>query len=128
MWATPDYSEGMLGYTSMYADLKKYRESGIPEESGIIGQLGFKVLQEKDTVVKLENSSSMPTGKDGTILFNWYSEPIFDYVVIQPDPLKPGEEPTETPTEEPTEEPTETPTEEPTEEPTEPTKKNQQKL
>ena len=57
----------------------------MPEESGTLAVITFKVLKEGPTTIKLENSPSMPVGYEGTMLFDWFGNRIpTTYKVIQP--------------------------------------------
>ncbi|WP_265447746.1 cohesin domain-containing protein, partial [Acetivibrio straminisolvens] len=112
-------SEGILNFGSTYTYMSDYREAGKPEETGLIGKIGFKVLKAENTAIRFEGTSAMPNSKEGTYMFDWYGDRMFDYAVIQPEPIIAGsDEPTATPTE--SVEPTATPTEtvEPTPTPT----------
>ncbi|TYQ16520.1 UNVERIFIED_CONTAM: cohesin domain-containing protein [Acetivibrio alkalicellulosi] len=97
-------SEGILNFGNAYQYLEDYIELGEPEETGVIAVIGFKVLQAKDTEIKFVDTDSMPNAITGTQLFDWESETIFGYRVIQPEPIKVvGSEPpvTEPPVTEP---------------------------
>ncbi len=78
-------SAGYISFSKIYQSLESYRASGKPEETGVLCEIGFKVLKNKNTEIKFINSASMPSGIDGTLLFDWNSKYITDYTVIQPD-------------------------------------------
>ncbi|TYQ16519.1 UNVERIFIED_CONTAM: S-layer family protein [Acetivibrio alkalicellulosi] len=80
-----DISIGQINFGRTYTLLKEYKERGQAEESGILARIGFKVLQEKDTKIIFENSSAMPYGISGTMLFEWDGNRVSDYKVIQPE-------------------------------------------
>lgn len=82
--AVNDISKGMLNFGRTYTYIDDYRTAGKPEETGIIAKVGFKVLKEGSTTVKFEDVISMPDAVKGTILFDWYTEKISNYAVIQP--------------------------------------------
>ncbi|ODM27875.1 hypothetical protein A7W90_17585 [Clostridium sp. Bc-iso-3] len=77
-------ANGILNFGKTYSNLVNYRIAGKPEETGIIAKIGFKVLKEGSTIVKFEDTKSMPDAKKGTDLFDWNSERISNYDVIQP--------------------------------------------
>lgn len=77
---------GYLNFGKLYTNLEDYKSAGDPENTGSLAVITFKVLSESATSIKLENSSSMPTGKSGTMLFNWDGNRITsEYQVIQPE-------------------------------------------
>ena len=78
-------SKGIMNFAKMYTMLEYYRMSDMTEETGTIAVIEFKVLKDVETFVKFENSSTMPNGKDGTMLFNADGDRILSgYSVIQP--------------------------------------------
>ncbi|MEN2775233.1 cohesin domain-containing protein [Acetivibrio clariflavus] len=92
--AESNVNEGILNFSKGYVNLKEYRESNKPEESGSILVIGFEVLQAKNTFIKFEDSTSMPNGIEGTILFDWNGDRIADgYAVIQPVEITVNEAP-----------------------------------
>ena len=131
MFKSEDYSpmpaaghkieEGILNFSRAYLNLELYREDGVAEETGVIAEIGFKVLQQKDTAIKFEDAATMPNGISGTLLIDWFGNKITSgYVVIQPEKINAVAEPTVTPTATPvkTPTPTATATETPIETPT----------
>ncbi|WP_279379047.1 cohesin domain-containing protein [Acetivibrio straminisolvens] len=79
-----DISKGILNFGRTYTYMGDYRAAGKPEESGILAKIGFKVLKEGSTNIKFEDTITMPDAKKGTFVFDWYSEKIGYYDVIQP--------------------------------------------
>ena len=80
-----DLAKGILNFGKFYIMYDDYKNSGLTEETGTIAVIEFKVLKEQETFVKFENSTSMPNGIDGTILFNANGDRITSgYSVIQP--------------------------------------------
>lgn len=75
--------EGILNFGKAYTYLNDYKLSNSPEETGILAEIGFKVLKVQPTTVKFENTSSMPGSLSGTMLFDWNGEVITDYTVVQ---------------------------------------------
>jgi len=114
-----DVGAGIINFAEAYSNLTKYRETGVAEETGIIGKIGFRVLKAGSTAIRFEDTTAMPGAIEGTYMFDWYGENIKGYSVVQPGEIvaegeEPGEEPTEEPV--PTEtsaDPTPTVTEEP---------------
>lgn len=83
--ASHNITQGRLTFAKVYTTLEDYRASGMPEESGTLAVITFKVLKEGPTTIKLENSPSMPVGYEGTMLFDWFGNRIpTTYKVIQP--------------------------------------------
>ncbi|WP_038291608.1 cohesin domain-containing protein, partial [Acetivibrio straminisolvens] len=78
---------GILNFGCVYTYANDYKAVGIDEHTGIIGEIGFKVLKSKNTSIKFEDTLTMPDAISGTNLFNWDSEIITGYSVIQPDPI-----------------------------------------
>jgi len=110
-----DVGAGIINFAEAYSNLTKYRETGVAEETGIIGKIGFRVLKAGSTAIRFEDTTAMPGAIEGTYMFDWYGENIKGYSVVQPGEIvAEGEEPTEEPV--PTEtsaDPTPTVTEEP---------------
>lgn len=82
-------SEGILNLNKAYTNLEEYRLGNRPEKTGVVGIIGFKVLKEGNTTIRFENTTKMPNGISGTMLFDWYGNRIASgYAVIQPDSIK----------------------------------------
>jgi len=62
----------LLRHTRTY----KYRETGVAEETGIIGKIGFRVLKAGSTAIRFEDTTAMPGAIEGTYMFDWYGENI----------------------------------------------------
>ncbi len=75
--------EGILNFGKAYSYLNDYRLSNSPEETGVLAEIGFKVLKAQPTTVKFENTPSMPNSLSGTMLFDWNGNVISDYTVVQ---------------------------------------------
>ncbi|GAE90060.1 hypothetical protein JCM21531_3641 [Acetivibrio straminisolvens JCM 21531] len=75
--------EGILNFGKAYTYLNDYKLSTLPEETGVLAEIGFKVLKVQPTTVKFENTPSMPNSLSGTMLFDWNGEIISDYTVVQ---------------------------------------------
>jgi hypothetical protein len=91
--ANHDLKQGMLNFANVYINLSGYKNSGVPEESGIIGKIGFKVIQARNTQVTFSETVKMPGADFGIVLFDWNGDVITGYDVIQPGRLDLGFEP-----------------------------------
>jgi hypothetical protein len=118
-----DIDTGVINFSSAYTDVDSYKERGVPEETGVLGKIGFKVLQVEETSIKFEGSDRMPDTIEGTYLSDWDYKTLTDYKVDQPALINekvevtPTKKPTQTPTTKPTA-PTQKPTQTPTIKPT----------
>lgn len=77
-----DIANGVLNFGTTYTSYSDYKESGAAEKSGTLGVIGFKILKKETTIIGFENSKSMPTGKLGTMLFNWDGDRLSSYEVV----------------------------------------------
>jgi hypothetical protein len=80
--ADNDTANGILNFGTTYTNYPDYKESGTAEKSGVLGVIGFKILKKETTVIGFENSEAMPTGKLGTMLFNWDGNRLSSYEVV----------------------------------------------
>ena len=78
---------GVLNFSNIYTFGEDYKSSGVAEESGVIGVIGFKVLKKESTSISFEDTATMPGSVSGTILFDWNCKTITDYSVIQPEKI-----------------------------------------
>ncbi|NMB33448.1 MAG: hypothetical protein GX992_04310 [Clostridium sp.] len=98
-----DVKNGILNFGSVYVSVEKYRNAGEPEESGLIGKIGFKALSAGQVDIKFEDTNTMPVAVEGTMLFDWHGRKIRNYSVIQPEQITiTGSNPTPLPTQQPT--------------------------
>ncbi|NLF43273.1 MAG: cell surface protein, partial [Bacteroidales bacterium] len=129
--AMNDIDMGIINFSGAYTDIDSYKASGVPEETGILGKIGFKVLKAEETSIKFEGTERMPGAIEGTYLSDWDYKTLTDYKVEQPalinkkveatpttKPTSPTQKPTQTPTIKPTATPTPTITVKPTPSPT----------
>ncbi|NLP14713.1 MAG: cell surface protein [Clostridium sp.] len=128
-------AKGIINFSKSYLYIAQYKESGKPEETGIICKIGFKALRTGKTSVKFSDAEEMPGSILGTFMFDWNSKKIVGYSVYQPDEIRivaglptstpsfsptpkktPSStpRPTRTPTRTTTPRPTQTPTQTPT--------------
>ncbi|HHX18562.1 MAG TPA: cellulosome anchor protein [Clostridium sp.] len=110
-----DKEEGLIAIGRMYTYLNDYKESGQAKESGILFEIGFKILKKEMTAIEFTDER-LPGNVGGTALFDWDGERITDYVVRTPQEINLLPTPTLEPTLEPTPEATLEPTLEPDEE------------
>ncbi|MFZ5989981.1 MAG: cohesin domain-containing protein [Bacillota bacterium] len=85
--ASNNIEEGILNFGKSYVNLEDYKKSGKPERTGTIAVIGFKVLKKESTYIRFEDSSIIPGGKSGTLLFDWDGKKLSGYKVIQPDKI-----------------------------------------
>ncbi len=87
--AAHNLSAGILSFGKSYADLKTYKESGSADTKGTLAVINFKVLMAKTTSILFENSTSMPNGISGTLMFDWNGDKVLSgYTVTQPPVIK----------------------------------------
>lgn len=85
--ASNDIERGVLNFGKLYINLNDYKNSGNPENSGVIAVIGFKVLEEKSTTVTFEDVATMPDALSGTMLFDWNGKRASGYKIIQHDKI-----------------------------------------
>jgi len=49
-----DIKSGIINFATGYNNLTAYKSSGIDEHTGIIGEIGFKVLKKQNTSIRLK--------------------------------------------------------------------------
>lgn len=82
-----DLTKGFLNFSRAYTYMNDYKTARVPEETGILGEISFKVLKTGNTKISFKESSSMPNSISGTFLFDWNGNAISDYSVVQPDSI-----------------------------------------
>ncbi|NLD49833.1 MAG: S-layer protein, partial [Clostridiaceae bacterium] len=75
--------EGIINYSRFYSKLEQYRKDGVPEGTGTIAVIDFKVKRLKNTIIKFEDTASMPNAQNGTFLFDWNGNRHLSYEVVQ---------------------------------------------
>jgi len=60
-----DVGAGIINFAEAYSNLTKYRETGVAEETGIIGKIGFRVLKAGSTAIRFEDTTAMPGAIEG---------------------------------------------------------------
>lgn len=86
-FALHDLHSGNLNFARSYSNLEEYRAAE-SEGSGVLAKISFKVYSRNLTYIRLENTGTMPSAIDGTILFDWYGNKITSsYDVIQPEAI-----------------------------------------
>lgn len=80
-----DINNGILNFARMYSNLPSYIAGGIPESTGIIAEVGFRVISSdiSTTSVRFADTPSMTDALSGTILFDWDFEKVTNYSVNQ---------------------------------------------
>lgn len=77
-----DIEKGFLNFGTTYMSYPDYKATGAAEKSGTLAVIGFKILKKESTVIGFENSETMPTGKTGTMLFNWDGNRLSSYEIV----------------------------------------------
>lgn len=99
--AANDIEKGILNFGKVYSLINDYRTDGKAESNtGTVGTIAFKVLKGKDTSISFENTVTMPNSISGTMLYDWNTDRLTNYSVIQPGiiTLSQGTETPEDPT------------------------------
>ncbi len=78
-----DLKKGILSFGRAYMNLEAYKKSGVPEQSGTVAEIYFKVLKAVPANVIFYKSPSMPDAVEGTMIFDWDGNEIFGYNVVQ---------------------------------------------
>jgi formylmethanofuran dehydrogenase subunit D len=115
-----DITKGTLTFGRTYMNMSGYKNSGIPENTGSLAVIGFKVLKDVSTRILLENASSLTNPVMGTMVFDWDGIQLSGYTVTQAPAINSSTVPSATPTKAAT--PTLAPTPTPTKPVTSPTK------
>ncbi|MDP4179868.1 MAG: cohesin domain-containing protein [Bacillota bacterium] len=111
-----DVDVGILSFGRSYVSLASYRSSGNIETTGSIATIKFKVLRAMPTKIYFKGTNILPSGIEGTALYDFNAAQITKYDIIQPDTIMSYSTPTSTiaatptPTLAPTTAPTITPT------------------
>jgi hypothetical protein len=97
-----DTDIGILSFGRSYLKLDSYRNSGKIETTGSIGIIRFRVLRAIPTKIYFKGTNILPTGINGTALYDSNANQIMSYDIIQPDvifgPSIPSPTPVPTPT------------------------------
>lgn len=97
--------KGLIAVGRTYLYLDDYKEDGQPEESGILFEIGFKILKKETTSIAFTDEK-LPNSVGGTALFNWYGDRINNYTVKTPQKINLSSLPTIEPSPDTTPEPT----------------------
>jgi hypothetical protein len=82
--ASNNTTAGILSFGKVYTNLEEYRATNMPETSGSVAVLSFKVLSEKPTSIVFEDTNKMPNAVTGTNVFDWNGNRITSgYTVAQ---------------------------------------------
>jgi len=82
--ALNDLTTGTLTFGRTYMNLVSYKNSGIPENTGSLAVIGFKVLKSSTTRITLEDSPGLTNSVIGTMIFDWDGFQLSGYKVTQP--------------------------------------------
>lgn len=82
--ALNDLTKGTLTFGRTYMNLVSYKNSGVPENTGSLAVIGFKVLKSTTTRITLEDSPSLTNSVTGTMIFDWDGFQLSGYKVTQP--------------------------------------------
>jgi len=96
--AANDLVNGSLTFGRTYMNLASYKASGVPENTGSIAVICFKVLKNTETKIELTNVPSLTNAVDGTMVFDWDGNQLANYKVTQAPVLNGKEVATPTPT------------------------------
>jgi len=67
-----DLEKGYLLFGFSYSDLSRYKESNIPESTGTLVKIGFKILKKCDTSINFEDmAASSNSITKGVEVFDW---------------------------------------------------------
>jgi len=81
--ADNDSKNGILCFGRSYMNLSAYKNSGIPETTGTLGTICFKVLKNEPAKVFFYESPAMPDSVEGTLIFDWDAVQVKGYKVVQ---------------------------------------------
>ncbi|MFZ5989946.1 MAG: cohesin domain-containing protein [Bacillota bacterium] len=88
-FANNNLNSGILNFGKYSAYLDDEITQFTPEDTGILGVIGFKVLQAKDTSIRFEDTPLMSDAIEGTILCDGSGYMVdFYYKVVQPDTIR----------------------------------------
>ncbi|MDP4180480.1 MAG: cohesin domain-containing protein [Bacillota bacterium] len=85
-----DLAKGTLTFGRTYMSLTSYKNSGVPENTGSLAVIGFKVLKVAATKITLENSPSLTSAVVGTMVFDWNGQQLSGYTVTQAPEINSG--------------------------------------
>ncbi len=86
---THDIQKGILNISKSYLNIQDYKKSGIDENTGSVAIIGFKVIKLKDTTISFEDTDKMPSGINGTVIFDWDGNRMSSgYEIKQPASIK----------------------------------------
>ncbi|HEY9061752.1 MAG TPA: cohesin domain-containing protein [Pseudobacteroides sp.] len=96
---TNDLVKGILNFGRSYMNMWAYKAAGVPEKTGSLAMLYFKVLKAAPANITLENTSFLSNPVGGTMIFDWDGNQLAGYKVTQAQSVViSGPTPTPTPT------------------------------
>ena len=69
--ALNDLTAGTLTFGRTYMNLASYKNSGVPENTGSLAVIGFKVLKSSTKRITIEDSPGLTNSVTGTMIFDW---------------------------------------------------------
>lgn len=97
-----DVDIGILSFGRSYIDLNAYRNSKDIETTGSIGIIRFRVLRVIPTTIYFKGTKILPSGIQGTALYDFNADQIMEYDIIEPEVIFAPSKPTPTPEPTPT--------------------------
>lgn len=89
--ASNDIEKGFINFGRNYMLIEDYKNSGKEDTTGILGIIGFKVLNDNtETSIIFQDALTMPGSINGALIFDWNNKQIKNYSVIQPPVLNKG--------------------------------------
>lgn len=83
--AQNDLTSGILNFSCFYSERVSYKNNGNPEKTGVLGEVGFKVLKGENTQIRFQTPVAVSGAITGTKLYDWdLSQITSGYSVIQP--------------------------------------------
>lgn len=66
-----DLEKGKLCFGKVYLDMNSLKNSGFTENSGVLGEISFRVLSEEKTEISFERIPSVSGNVLGALIFDW---------------------------------------------------------
>ncbi|MDP4180301.1 MAG: cohesin domain-containing protein [Bacillota bacterium] len=85
-----DVDVGILSFGRSYVQLASYKSAGATETTGSVAVIRFRVLRSIATEIYFKGTNILPTGLEGTALYDCDAKQIYNYDVIEPGTLLTG--------------------------------------
>ncbi len=79
-----DIDIGILSFGRSYVQLESYKNSGQIETTGTIAEIKFRVLRAIPTEIYFKGTKILPSGFEGTALYDYNADQITYYDIVQP--------------------------------------------